>query len=198
MNLISLLSSSALIAGCILLSAAGNSCHAFGTRPLSSSLTSITLYKRACARFMNTDNNMNVVDIPQLDTKLVPMLDRRSFLSAFTYTASAITIINYNPQNVHADEPSNLYYKSKADEEDPLVVFGKSLENLNVDSSSPDSNSSGGSSIAPKSFSDISLPSESTDVSSVSQPMGVGGDLTNVLNEKKDSQKRSVDPRTHG
>ena len=198
MNLISLLSYSALIAGYILLSAAGNSCHAFGTRPLSSSLTSITLYKHARARFMNTDNNMNVVDIPQLDTKLVPMLDRRSFLSAFTYTVSAITIINYNPQNVHADEPSNLYYKSKADEEDPLVVFGKSLKNLNIDSSSPDSNSSGGSSIAPKSFRDISLPSESTDASSVSQPMGVGGDLTNVLKEKKDSQKRSVDPRTHG
>lgn len=197
MNIISLLSYSALIAGYILLSAAGNSCHAFGTRPLSSSLTSITLYKHA--RFMNTDNNMNVVDNkPQLDTKLVPMLDRRSFLSAFTYTVSAITIINYNPQNVHADEPSNLYYKSKADEEDPLVVFGKSLKNLNIDSSSPDSNSSGGSSITTKSFSDISLPSESTDASSVSQPMGVGGDLTNVLKEKKDSQKRSVDPRTHG
>ena len=148
---------------------------------------------------MNTDNNMNVVDNkPQLDTKLVPMLDRRSFLSAFTYTVSTIAIINYNPQNVHADEPSNLYYKSKADEEDPLVVFGKSLEKLNIDSSSPDSNSSGGSSIAPKSFRDISLPSESTDASSVSQPMGVGGDLTNVLKEKKDSQKRSVDPRTHG
>ena len=88
MNIISLLSYSALIAGYILLSAAGNSCHAFGTRPLSSSLTSITLYKHA--RFMNTDNNMNVVDNkPQLDTKLVPMLDRRSFLSAFTYTVSA-------------------------------------------------------------------------------------------------------------
>ena len=198
MNLISLLSSSALIAGGILLSVAGNSCHAFGTRSLSSSSSPSIKRKRSRAHFMNTDNNMNVVDIPQLDTKLVPMLDRRSFLSAFTYTVSAITIINYNPQNVHADEPSNLYYKSKADEEDPLVVFGKSLENLNIDSSSPDSNSSGGSSIAPKSFSDISLPSESTDASSVSQPMGVGGDLTNVLKEKKDSQKRSVDPRTHG
>lgn len=198
MNLISLLSSSALIAGGILLSAAGNSCHAFGTRSLSSSSSPSIKRKRSRAHFMNTDNNMNVVDIPQLDTKLVPMLDRRSFLSAFTYTVSTIAIINCNPQNVHADEPSNLYYKSKADEEDPLVVFGKSLEKLNIDSSSPDSNSSGGSSIAPKSFSDISLPSESTAASSVSQPMGVGGDLTNVLKEKKDSQKRSVDPRTHG
>ena len=197
MKLILLSSSSgALIAGGMLLSVAGNIrdrgvATAFGVRSLSSSsLPSVN------AHFVNT-NNMNVVDTPQSDTKLVPMLDRRSILSAFTHTVSTITIINYNPQNVHADEPSNLYYKSKADEDDPLVVFGKTLENMNIDSSSSDSSNSSGGSALPKSFSDISLPSESTDASSESPPMG-GGDLTKVLKEKKDSQKRSVDPRTHG
>ena len=28
----------------------------------------------------------------------------------------------------HADEPNNMHYKSKADEEDPLAVFGRSLQ----------------------------------------------------------------------
>ena len=101
-------------------------------------------------------------------------------------------------RSASADEPNNVYYKSKADIEDPLVVFGKSLENMNSgsnDSSSSSNNSS--SSVADSlSFSDIALPT-SKEASSSRTPI-MEGDLGRALKEKKDSQKRAVDPRTHG
>ena len=101
-------------------------------------------------------------------------------------------------RSASADEPNNVYYKSKADIEDPLVVFGKSLENMNSGSNdSSRSNNSSSSSIAGSlSFSDIALPT-SKEASSSRTPI-MEGDLGRALKEKKDSQKRAVDPRTHG
>ena len=93
-------------------------------------------------------------------------------------------------RSASADEPNNMYYKSKADIEDPLVVFGKSLENMN--SGSNDSSSSVVDSL---SFNDITLP---TSKEASSSPPIMEGDLGRALKEKKDSQKRAVDPRTHG
>lgn len=100
-------------------------------------------------------------------------------------------------RSASADEPNNVYYKSKADIEDPLVVFGKSLENMNSGSndSSSSSNSSSSSVADSLSFSDIALP---TSKEASSSPPIMEGDLGRALKEKKDSQKRAVDPRTHG
>ena len=100
-------------------------------------------------------------------------------------------------RSASADEPNNVYYKSKADIEDPLVVFGKSLENMNSGSNASSSSNNSRSSVADTlSFSDIALPT-SKEASSSRTPI-MEGDLGRALKEKKDSQKRAVDPRTHG
>ena len=100
-------------------------------------------------------------------------------------------------RSASADEPNNIYYKSKADIEDPLVVFGKSLENMNSGSNDSSSSNNSRSSVADTlSFSDIALPT-SKEASSSRTPI-MEGDLGRALKEKKDSQKRAVDPRTHG
>lgn len=121
-----------------------------------------------------------------------PCLSRRQFVasvaSAATFAAGAVT--------AHADEPSNLYYRSKADGDvDPLVTFGKSLENRVADGSKQ---ADGGGSL---SFSDIAIPSLDADGSSSSSPgsaIAGGEDLGKALKEKRESQKRAIDPRTHG
>ena len=101
-------------------------------------------------------------------------------------------------RSASADEPNNVYYKSKADIEDPLVVFGKSLENMNSGSNDSSSSNNISSSVADSlSFSDIALPT-SKEASISSSPPIMEGDLGRALKEKKDSQKRAVDPRTHG
>jgi len=73
-----------------------------------------------------------------------------------------------------------------------LVVFGKSLENIGTDSTNSNGSSTNDASSL-SFFSDISLP-QSTDDNTQSPPP----DLNKALKERKDSQKRSVDPRTHG
>ena len=99
-------------------------------------------------------------------------------------------------RSASADEPNNVYYKSKADIEDPLVVFGKSLENMNSGSNDSSSSNNSSNSVADSlSFNDITLPTSKE--ASSSQPI-MEGDLGRALKEKKDSQKRAVDPRTHG
>ena len=99
-------------------------------------------------------------------------------------------------RSASADEPNNIYYKSKADIEDPLVVFGKSLENMNSGSNDSSSSNNSRSSVADSlSFNDIALP---TSNEASSSPPIMEGDLGKALKEKKDSQKRAVDPRTHG
>mmetsp|Transcript_10227 Transcript_10227/g.15475 ORF Transcript_10227/g.15475 Transcript_10227/m.15475 type:complete len:170 (-) Transcript_10227:59-568(-) len=131
-------------------------------------------------------------------------LSRKQFTSIASSAIATILLLHpvIHPQSANADEPSNLYYKSKADIEDPLVVFGKSLQNLNVvdspESSSSSITGSTSSDNASLSFSDIALPDASSESpSSPTNNMG-GGDLNNALQEKKDSLKRQVDPRTHG
>jgi hypothetical protein len=84
-----------------------------------------------------------------------------------------------------ADEPSNIQLKSQADEEDPIVLFGKSLMDMSFDSNESivkDSSSS---------FDDISLPSSLPEAAE-------GGDLSQALEQKRLDQKRRIDPRTHG
>jgi hypothetical protein len=91
------------------------------------------------------------------------------------------------PFVTNADEPSNISYKSPADQEDPLAVFDKSLQNMSFDSS--DTGEKSGSA----SFSDITLPSSLPQVAEEG-----GGDLSKAIEESKLKQKRRVDPRTHG
>mmetsp|Transcript_11567 Transcript_11567/g.24666 ORF Transcript_11567/g.24666 Transcript_11567/m.24666 type:complete len:205 (+) Transcript_11567:173-787(+) len=125
------------------------------------------------------------------------LLSRKKFNSnIFSSAVSALLFPTLHPQSANADDPANLYYRSKADEDDPLAVFGKSLQNMSFDStgtslSPPESGSENASSLT---FSDIAPPSSSSEST---PPMG-GGDLNKALQEKKESQKRRVDPRTHG
>jgi len=139
---------------------------------------------------INSENYENDINIHQCDNKQSNVFtSRRSFVSSSITIASTI-LPNLN---ANADELNNLHYKSKADGgEDPLVVFGKSLENMGADSTndSAGSNTKDASSL---SFSDISLPQSTDDTMSSPPP-----DLNKALKERKDSQKRSVDPRTHG
>ena len=108
--------------------------------------------------------------------------------SATIATAAAVIL---HPWTANADEPNNLYYKSKADEEDPLAVFGKSLQNMSADSSTTEASKDAPSDNL--SFSDIALP---LDAATPSPSMG--GDLNKAIQEKKDSQQHRIDPRTHG
>mmetsp|Transcript_27526 Transcript_27526/g.66228 ORF Transcript_27526/g.66228 Transcript_27526/m.66228 type:complete len:257 (+) Transcript_27526:46-816(+) len=134
---------------------------------------------------------------------------RRNFASIASAALSAALLLQCDdvlPGGVaNADKPSDLYYRSKADDEDPLVVFGKSLENMGV----VDPSASGGTAGANDrddarqsslSFDDIAIPSPSSPSQSEdasSQILG-GGDLNGALREKRESRNRAIDPRTHG
>mmetsp|Transcript_22097 Transcript_22097/g.34704 ORF Transcript_22097/g.34704 Transcript_22097/m.34704 type:complete len:186 (-) Transcript_22097:1020-1577(-) len=93
----------------------------------------------------------------------------------------------------HADEPNNLYYKSKADEEDPLAVFGRSLQqsitdtstNTSVDGKESDLNRDG-----------VDASKNNEVAGQQQQLLPPGGDLGRALMEKQ--QQRRIDPRTHG
>jgi len=138
---------------------------------------------------INSNNHENDANIQQQCNKLSNVFtNRRSFVSSSSVTIASTILPNLN---ANADELNNLHYKSKADgDDDPLVVFGKSLEDGTNSSNSSDVSSS--TKDTSLSFSDISLPS--TDDAISSPPP----DLSKALKERKDSQKRSVDPRTHG
>ena len=139
---------------------------------------------------INSENHMNDINIHQYNRQSNVFTSRRSFVSSSVTIAS--TILYHPNHNANADELNNLHYKSKADgDEDPLAVFGKSLENMGTDSANgSDVSSTKDTSL---SFNDISLPQSTDDISSQPPP-----DLNKALKERKDSQKRSVDPRTHG
>lgn len=133
------------------------------------------------------DGDVDVDGFVTDDQSHIGTFNRRQITSA---AVGLIAAILYNACIANADEPSNMYFKSKSDgEEDPLVVFDRSLEEMN----SNDSASS-----KPKgslSFGDISLPAESSVEFS---PSSAVGDLGSTIERKKDSQKRRIDPRTHG
>ncbi|KAL7477900.1 hypothetical protein ACHAW6_003685 [Cyclotella cf. meneghiniana] len=101
---------------------------------------------------------------------------------------SILGVALLSPVVAKADEPSNLHYKSRADEDDPLVVFGKTLQDMSLESMT----SNEGNKDGVPSFSDVALPSF------LPQGTDGGGDLNKALQEKKVEQKRRVDPRTHG
>ena len=82
-----------------------------------------------------------------------------------------------------ADEPMNIYYKSKADEEDPLAVFGRSLSQKTTITDDEGSNNKG-----------VDGSRKESKQPSFSPPPQA--DLTKALQEK--SQQRRIDPRTHG
>lgn len=92
---------------------------------------------------------------------------------------------NEEQYRAHADEPNNMHYKSKADEEDPLAVFGRSLQH----SITTDSNN-GVQQL------DSSKEGVDTSVTEEQQSLPQGGDLGRALMEKQ--QERRIDPRTHG
>ena len=80
-----------------------------------------------------------------------------------------------------ADEPNNVYYKSKADEEDPLAVFGRSLQQS-----------------IPTSTTDAQQQQQGVEQSNskMTEELPTGGDLGKALLEKQ--KERRIDPRTHG
>jgi hypothetical protein len=94
------------------------------------------------------------------------------------------------PYMCYADEPSNII-KSQADAEDPIAVFGKSLQNMNFDNNESDSSSSKPS----PSFDDVSFPYSTPNSDNGSAG---GGDLNRAIQQIKMEQKRRVDPMTHG
>ena len=79
-----------------------------------------------------------------------------------------------------------MHYKSKADEEDPLAVFGRSLQQ----SITTDGNNGG------VQQPDSSKEGADTTVTEEQQSLPQGGDLGRALMEKQ--QERRIDPRTHG
>lgn len=142
---------------------------------------------------------------------LATQRERRKFLQKASYVYFAIIASSF-PTDSLADEPSNLFYRSQADDEDPLVTFGKSLQSASgsFNNFSPGSSSSSGGDggdgsekikksangngggAAPSVF-DITLPSSSSSPpSSASAPLSLDEAI------KVESQKRRIDPRTHG
>ena len=122
-------------------------------------------------------------------TSLHHSINRRSVFTIVPVATFATLLIppghNEEQYHAHADEPNNMYYKSKADEEDPLAVFGRSLQqSITTDSNNgvqqPDSN----------------REEVDTTVTEQQQSLPQGGDLGRALMEKQ--QQRRIDPRTHG
>jgi hypothetical protein len=107
---------------------------------------------------------------------------RRQFLVSSIITAPILM-----GRGAWADEPNNIYYKSKADEEDPLAVFGRSLSQsktyITNDDNDEGSNNKG-----------VDGSKKELKETSFSPPPQA--DLTKALQEK--SQQRRIDPRTHG
>ncbi|KAL3777210.1 hypothetical protein HJC23_013755 [Cyclotella cryptica] len=128
----------------------------------------------------NGSDHTNFNDEPKITEKLPSR--RRAILSILGGSV-------LSPLLTNADEPSNLYYKSKADEEDPIAVFGKTLQDMSFENTAGNDVNKDG----PSSFSDIALPSYLPPATE-----GGAGDLNKALLEKKLEQKRRVDPRTHG
>jgi len=128
-------------------------------------------------------NNINT------STSLYHSINRRSVFTIVPVATFTTLLIppghNEEQYRAHADEPNNMYYKSKADEEDPLAVFGRSLQqSITTDSNNgvqqPDSSKEG----------------VDTSVTEEQQSLPQGGDLGRALMEKQ--QERRIDPRTHG
>ncbi|KAL3766085.1 hypothetical protein ACHAWO_006113 [Cyclotella atomus] len=95
------------------------------------------------------------------------------------------------PHLCYADDLSNIV-KSQADAEDPIAVFGKSLQNMGFESNGMDNSSSKSS----PSFNDISFPSSAPN--SDNDNSTGGDDLNRAIQQMKMEQKRRVDPMTHG
>lgn len=117
---------------------------------------------------------------------IVPTAAVTTFAALFIPPGDATTNEQYR---AYADEPNNLYYKSKADEEDPLAVFGRSLQQSIIDTPS---SADGKESNLNKDGADASKD----EVAGQQQLVPPGGDLGRALMEKQ--QQRRIDPRTHG
>ncbi len=127
-----------------------------------------------------------------IPTSLHYSLNRRSVFTIVPTAAATTFATLFIPPGekylANADEPNNLYYKSKADEEDPLAVFGRSLQqsiidtNTSADGKESDLNKDGANA--------------SKDEVAGQQLSPPGGDLGRALMEKQ--QQRRIDPRTHG
>ncbi len=133
---------------------------------------------------------------------------RKQFLSIITTAATstapfflgvALSLFSSPPSPADADEPSNFYNRSKSDGEDPLVVFGKSLE---IGIADPNRSRLLDDDRSQLTLSDISLPSATTTTttSDTASSKQVGGDLNKALQKKvEESQaKRAINPLTHG
>ena len=124
-------------------------------------------------------------------TSLHYSINRRAVFTVIpvaTTSAFATLLIpppgDYDGQyHARADEPNNVYYKSKADEEDPLAVFGRSLQQSIPTTSSTDAQQHG-----------VEQSNNNNKVTEELQPGG--GDLGKALLEKQ--KERRIDPRTHG
>mmetsp|Transcript_7292 Transcript_7292/g.10648 ORF Transcript_7292/g.10648 Transcript_7292/m.10648 type:complete len:177 (+) Transcript_7292:78-608(+) len=119
---------------------------------------------------------------------IVPTAAVTTFATLFIPPGGDGTTTTNKQYRAYADEPNNLYYKSKADEDDPLAVFGRSLQQSIIDA--PSSNDS--------KESDPNKDGADAPKSEVTgqQFLQPGGDLGRALMEKQ--QQRRIDPRTHG
>ena len=134
----------------------------------------------------NVKNNMSTTS-----TSLHYSINRRAVFTVVpvaTTSAFATFFIppsgDYDGQYLaRADEPNNVYYKSKADEEDPLAVFGRSLQQ-SIPTSTTDAQQKG-----------VEQSNNNNKVTEELLPGG-GGDLGKALLEKQ--KERRIDPRTHG
>ena len=149
----------------------------------SSKISAFTITPRPAAKLSNKNSSSSAL--------YFSIKSRRSFFQFFPAVAFT-TLFSPNDEQYQAcaDEPNNLYYKSKADEEDPLAVFGKSLQqSIGTNSSnSPDDTNNG---VQQSSKGDTT---ENQKDQQIMLPQG--GDLGRAIMEKQ--QQRRIDPRTHG
>ena len=121
----------------------------------------------------------------------------RRYIASTAVSTMTASLFPIHRRVAMADEPSNLYYKSRSDEEDPLIVFGRSLQNMNVDRDAFTPSTKGEGTDEVPSFMDLTLPSSSTLPNSAAIPSS-GMTLDVAIQKKSESQKRRIDPRTHG
>ena len=152
--------------GCLSFSAI--TAFAFSFRPASA-------VKHSSANQMSTSTSLHYsINRRAVFTTVVPVA---------TFATLFIPPLATNEKyHARADEPNNVYYKSKADEdEDPLAVFGRSLQQS-----------------IPTSTTDAQQQQQGVEQSNnkVTEELPTGGDLGKALLEKQ--KERRIDPRTHG
>ena len=153
--------------------------------PATAFLITISSSSTANKGRITRDDCSSQLSSPLLYSNTSGRICRREFI--VTSIITPILIGGGGRNDALADEPMNIYYKSKADEEDPLAVFGRSLssQTMTITTDNDDNNKGEGE-------------SKEELGQSLSLPPLPQADLSKALQEKQQSQKRRIDPRTHG